>query len=74
MRKINIELFNGWLDHQDEDGIALLALETGISTHTLNKMKGGGYQSEPSPLVRKAICNVTELEENKLFPIVKEVS
>lgn len=41
-----------------------------IAPSTAEKLARGNYPSEPQFLIRKALCNLTGISEDKLFPLV----
>lgn len=71
VRMINTDVLNRWIEERGNDGMAEL-LRAGLSIHTLARMIQGSYPSVPRRRARRALCSVTGLGENELFPIADE--
>lgn len=72
MITVNSNELNKWIQNT-EDGMSTLMQVTGLSFHTIDRMRRGKYLSEPYKTTRKAICSATGIAEKVLFPVVTEV-
>jgi hypothetical protein len=73
MIKINSGALDNWIQNTD-DGMSRLMQATGLSFHTIDRMRRGKYESEPYPKTKRSISMATGLSEKLLFPVtaVKE--
>ena len=71
MITVNSKALNKWI-HNTEDGMSKLMQTTGLSFHTIDRMRRGKYASEPYRATRKAICSATGIAEQTLFPVSAE--
>lgn len=69
MKRVKTEILK---QHIKEHGLAKVSDETGISVHTLMRMQGENYASEPSATTRKALCRFFKVSEDTLFGNIEE--
>ena len=68
-RIINVKLLNSWLGEK-RDGFVFLVQNSGLSFHTIERMKSGQYRSTPTKGTRLALCRLMRIDEDELFPII----
>lgn len=68
MITINSAALDKWIQ-STEDGMSQLMRVTGLSFHTIDRMRRGKYESEPYRATRKAICSATGIADKILFPV-----
>jgi hypothetical protein len=73
-RSINTEEIRKWTNSVGGTGraVKLLIKETDCAPSTAEKMVRGVYPSEPQFLIRKALCELTGIDEDILFPLQDE--
>lgn len=64
--KVNTEMFKDWLDENGPNGIAKLAIETGLSVSLLQKVRSGVAPKKQS--TRKRILAALGFNECEFFP------
>jgi transcriptional regulator with XRE-family HTH domain len=69
-RTVNSALLRKALRNRDDRRVKTLAEESSVSVSWLEKALSGNYECVPRALTRKALCSVTNLSEDKLFPLV----
>lgn len=75
MRRINGELINKWIkENGQHEAVAKIVAKTGLSPSTVEKLTRGNYPSQPSYLIRKALLELTKMNEDDLFPDAGEAS
>jgi transcriptional regulator with XRE-family HTH domain len=68
-RTVDSQLLKNAVRNFGEEGLIDFAKAAGVSISWLTKAMAGSYQSAPRRLTREAICNLTGISENKLFPL-----
>lgn len=71
-RNLNSKLLSEWIENH-ADGMAFLMKTTGLSFHTIDRMRRGKYISEANKSTRNALCASMKLPEDELFPIVRAI-
>lgn len=67
--KTNLDLLKFWLSQQGKQAKVKLSFDTGISYDTLGRILRG--DKDPTKTEQIALCEVTGLDKNELFPIVE---
>lgn len=65
-RRVNKRPLNQWIDENKPSGLAKLALQSGVSTGTLDKVRAGYVP--PREGTRQRISRALGISENELFP------
>ena len=68
MRRVERPVIDHWIEQNGPDGVSRLAVESGVSASTINKLRGGRAPVRAS--TRLAICRVLKVEEGLLFPLI----
>ena len=71
-RTVNREPIDLWIDKNGPNGIAKLAIESGVSSSLLGIVRRGHAPGKGS--TRLAICRVLGIDEDIVFPLVSEKS
>lgn len=69
-RSVNSEVLKNYMEKQGQDGVVSTSKDSGISFSWLQKAANGAYTFTPRRLTREALCRVTGISEDVLFPIV----
>lgn len=72
MRRLNYKELKDWLDRRGGSALAELSIITGLSTHTLARMRSGRYENAPSVTTQRVLCDALKLDLDTLFPVVDE--
>lgn len=64
--KVNIDVFKKWIEENGPDGVAKLAIGSGISSSTIRKIRSGYVPKKVS--TRREIARFMRLPEDQIFP------
>lgn len=72
IRKTDLEKLRDWAINVGGKHAAIdILTKAGLSRFTANEMLKGNYRKVPRGCTRLALCYVTEMREDELFPIAK---